>query len=177
MMNDLPRELCSEATQQPFECCNVCDSSLENKVYSIEKNFQKNLSGIGHFVLFEMAVCEDCKREMIQHISGESLRNMKKFMNSFQQQIEDLPNDLSLTHCSFSGEPINEMDEYRMAAVIRNHEILVSPMLMGIGFMMEYEELLSQETKDFLEDFYDENTQIPPDFKKLFDNSPSKVVF
>lgn len=174
---DLPEKLYSEKTGKPFEHCSVCDTELNNKLHFVEKAYHRNLGDDAHSVIFEYAICESCKRNMLKEVSVESMARMQAFMMEHQAELDEIMHtEFDLTHCSFTQQPLTEMDEYHVVAVIRNGVAEMSPMIFGTHIMEVYQELLSEKTKGFFDDFYDDFIDIPPELAKILDKDVKPVL-
>lgn len=169
----IPEKLYSDKTNQPFSHCTKCELILENEMYYIEKAYRRNLGDNNHFVIFEYAICVNCKKEMLQHISKESLQNMQNFMTENRQQISEFEyKEADFEHCSFTGKNIADLDEYQVVAVVKEGETLLMPVIFGSDILEEYQEILSEETKGFFDGFYHDFVDIPPALAKLLDGRP-----
>lgn len=173
----LPKKLHSDATGEAFQECSMCKQKLENQLYFIEKAYHRNLGDSSHTVIFEYAICEGCKREMMKKISQESLMKMQNFMSEHQNEMQEMmniPGDMD--HCSFSQRPIEELDEYHVIAAVLNGEPQFQPMVFGPEFLESYQELLSEKTKEAFDDFNDNFIDIPPELKRIWDKDVKPVL-
>lgn len=177
---EMPEEFYSERTQQAFESCSVCDEALENKLHFVEKAYQQNPETQKHFVLFEYAICESCKRNMMRKISQESMQNIQQFMLQMQSDNEFMITEeitVDLTQCSFTQKPVSELEEYHLVGVFKNGKLQWQPFLFGTEMMEAYAEILSQKTKEAFDDFYNDFVDIPPALAKILDKDFSPVIF
>ncbi len=171
----------SEASQKEFTHCNVCETSLENNSYIVEKAFQQNPETGKHFVIFEYAMCFHCKTNMMKELSKESFQNIKRLAEEFQEkgQIQDLLNAdyFNPNKCSVTGKKVDEMESYHTVCVVQSNgaENHITPLLYGIEIIEAYADVLSNETQDFFDDFYDQFIDIPPALAKIL-NSDIKTV-
>lgn len=173
----LPPKLYSEATGEAFTQCSVCDNSLEGMLYFVEKAYQRNLGDREHTVIFEYAICESCKRQMMKKVSKESMQRMQHFMVHHQEEMEEMMQETSdLNHCSFTHQALEELDEYHVIGVIKNNEPQVAPMIFGPQILASYQDLLSEETKGFFDDFYDDFIDIPPELQRIFNKDIKPVI-
>lgn len=173
----LPKKLLSEKTAEPFTNCSVCNTELLDKLYFVEKAYHRNLGDENHSVIFEYAICENCKRNMLREVSQESMLKMQTFMYEHQAKINDVfETEFDLTKCSFTNKRLSDMDEYHVVAVIKNGETKIHPMIFGTEVMEQYQELLSEKTKGFFNDFYDSFIDIPPELAKVLDKDIKPVL-
>lgn len=160
---------------EAFEECSVCDESLKKGLFFVEKAYQRNLNGEGFFILFEFAICQKCKQEMSQNLSKQSFQEMQNYLLAHQSKIEKSIAVASEKICSFSGKELREGDAFHQIFIIQNGEALGAPVSMSDKVMEEYQNLLSEKTKDFFDDFYHEYIDIPPAMARLL-NPKQKTV-
>lgn len=177
MNKDETHIICSESTGKPFTHCNVCDKSLDDGVYFIEKAYQRNLSDYNHFVVFEIAICMQCRANMAQNISKESMQKMQNYMKSYEGEMLNTDREISLDQCSFTQRPVKFFEEYHVLATIEKDNYIIPPIVMGGDIMKEYQEILSEETKGFFRDFYNDFIGVPPSLAKLLNKDITPVVF
>ena len=173
----IPEKLYSDKTGKPFENCSVCGEAFKDQLHFVEKAYHRNLGDDAHSVIFEYAICENCKREMLREVSQESMMRMQQFMMEHQEELDEMRNAaFDLNECSFTGQKLNEMDEFHVVAVIRNGKTEMSPIVFGLHIMEVYQNLLSEKTKEFFDDFYDDFIDIPPELAKILDRDIKPVM-
>lgn len=163
----------------PFDKCSVCENTLGDEIYFVEKAYRRNTESQKHFVLFEYAMCSKCRMNMMNQISDESKKNIENLIKSLGDrhsvtnliQHNNPPNS-----CTFTGKPLSEMNEYHSIQVFRNQRPEFDPMHFGSSIMEAYAEVLSEKTKDFFDDFYDQFIDIPPDLAKILDKDFKPIV-
>ena len=173
----LPKKLLSDATGDVFKECSVCHENLENQLHFIEKAYHRNLGDREHTTIFEYAICESCKRQMMQKVSKLSMAKMQAFMINHQEEMEEMmqvENDLE--HCSFTQQSIEEMDEYHVIAVVQNGESQMTPLIFGPQILESYQGLLSEETKGFFDDFNENFIDIPPELARIFNKDIKPIM-
>lgn len=182
---DIPEQFHSSENHQPHTECSVCGNGFGNGHYFIEKAFQKTHDKSEFQLTFEYAICERCKTDMMQSISKESMKKIQEFAmnlggmprleNSNELEI-DL--DYMLNHCIATGKKLENLDEYHLVGICKGDKLVQLPMLYGGSFIEEYSELLSEETKGFFDDFFNNITVLPPTLAKLLeDEKPKRPVF
>lgn len=160
-----PIEFNSDANEEPFEHCLICnDSLLQSGVpYSVEKA-KKVLASGDEVTLYEMAVCMHCSEQMNKRVSAHSRQVMDDFFKSIdmermQEELSaaDDPSDWK-TQCMISGKPKSEITEYNIVAQMRNGKMLngMPPMLIDLNVMEPLQDLLSAETKEEFDNFRDQ---------------------
>lgn len=166
----------SEKTGKPFSECSVCGSTLSG-LHFIEKAYHRNLGDEEHSVIFEYAICQSCKQNMLQEVSRESMMRMQAFMMEHQEDLEEMMEaEEDLQHCTFTGQSLQEMDEYHVVAVIKNGQTEMPPMIFGTHIMEVYQNLLSEKTKEFFDGFYDDFIDIPPELARILDRDFKPVI-
>lgn len=181
---DIPEQFYSEQDKQPHTECSVCGNGFGNGHYFVEKAFQKTHDKSSYQLTFEYAICEQCKTDMMQSISKESMKNIQEFAMKMggmpvPENSKDVEVDLNqyLTTCIATGKSIDELDEYHLVGIFRGNKMVQLPMLYGETFIEEYSELLSEETKGFFDDFFNNITLLPPTLAKILeDEKPKRPV-
>ncbi len=181
---DIPEQFYSSDTHLPHTECSVCGNGFGNGHYFIEKAFQKTHDHSEYQMTFEYAVCERCKTDMMQSISKESMKNIQEFAMTMGgmpelENSKDVEIDLNymLNHCIATGKSIDELEEYHLVGICKNGKLVQLPMLYGESFIEEYSELLSEETKGFFDDFFNNITVLPPTLAKILeDEKPKRPV-
>lgn len=178
---DIPEQFYSEADQHPHTECSVCGNGFGNRHYFIEKAFQKTHDGSTFELTFEYAICERCKSDMMQSISKESMQNIQEFAMKtggmpVPENSDNVEIDLNqyLTTCFATGKPIDELQEYHLVGIFKGDKMVQLPMLYGETFIEEYSEILSEETKGFFDDFFDNITILPPALAKIIEEEKPK---
>ncbi len=178
---DIPEQFHSSETHQPPTECSVCGNDFGNRHYFIEKAFQKTHDKSEFQMTFEYAICERCKTDMMQSISKESMQHIQEFAMKMggMPQLEnsnEVEIDMThlLNHCSATGTPVNELEEYHLVGIFKNGKMVQIPMLYGETFIEEYSELLSEETKGFFDDFFNNITVLPPTLAKILEEEKPK---
>ena len=178
---DIPEEFYSEQDKQPHSECSVCGNGFGNGHYFVEKAFQKTHDKSSYELTFEYAICERCKSDMMQSISKESMKNIQDFAMKFggmpvPENSNEVEIDLKqhLTTCIATGKSIDELEEYHLVGIFRGNKMVQLPMLYGESFIEEYAELLSEETKGFFDDFFNNITVLPPTLAKILEEDRPK---
>lgn len=178
---DIPEEFYSSKTHQPHNECSICGNLLNRGMYFIEKAYQRTHDKTEFQLTFEYAICEDCKKDMMVSISKESFQNIQKFAMEMGDVFDfggidndEINKDYLMTHCMATGKSIDELDEYHLLGIFSGDKMMQFPMLYGDSFIEEYSELLSEETKGFFDDLFNDITIIPPALAKILDDEKPK---
>ena len=75
-----------------------------------------------------------------------------------------------IERCYVTEDPISEMKEYQINAYCFNDKQLSSGMVFGESFLKDYEKCLSDETLEFLDDFFNSVVDLPPSLKSLLED-------
>lgn len=180
----IPEDFYSSETRQPHTECSICGNLLNKGIYFIEKAYQKSYDKKSFVLTFEYAICENCKKNMMLSISKESFRNIEKFARGMGDLFDfgnvdsdELSTDYFLTHCMATGKPVEELEEYHLLGIFNGDKMMQFPILYGESFIEEYSELLSDETKGFFDDLFNDITIIPPALAKILeDENPKRPV-
>ena len=173
----ISKKLFSDKTGEPFKECSVCNAELLEKLYFVEKAYHRNLGDNQHSVIFEYAICENCKRDMLQQVSRESMMRMQGFMLEHREELDEMMQvEGNLQQCSFTGKNLSDMDEYHLVAVVKNGNTEMPPIIFGNQIMETYQNLLSEKTKEFFDDFYDDFIDIPPELARILDKDFKPVL-
>ena len=166
-------------TGAPMTNCIQCDYDLlkGDRYYVIEKVF-KTYPDIGTTeVLFEYAICSHCYEKMKEELSAESMANLSQYMlentdfQAMQKRIEANPDNPEawLSHCMIKGTAQEELSEYQIGACFLGDKLVTNfmpPFLIGELAIEEMNSILSQKTKDQMDDFMNDNFGIPPELRK-----------
>lgn len=139
----VPKLFWSEYTGQPFVHCINCEVPLiESAVYVIQKRF------VAGETVFEMAMCERCREQMVVEYSEETRKNITEYMASqFQERameavdpsqqtqvfevraIEDEEEGQELLQqctdfCLICGTERSACHRYSLAGLCRDNEIV-----------------------------------------------------
>ena len=169
----IPEKFWSFETGEPFKTCSLCgiDLTEPGTNYLIEKAYKKEE------VLFEYAMCWDCKSNISKELSRKSLELIANYFDEhvdIEKRLEEgiekkgLNADNWLEHCLIKGTPIAEADEHHICGQFVDEDLVFSgfPYALSDKAMEDLVELLSDETRGSLDDFS----------KKLFDIDLSNPV-
>jgi hypothetical protein len=170
----LPRIFHSFFHEGPFPECTVCGKALleDGVSYFIEKAYSRGE------VIFEYAMCDECRSGMGEELSFESMMNiaayfmehgdlierrerlMEAFDNSIKEWIEE---------CIFTGRKRAECDSYQICAECEGSNLVVSfmPFMVSGEATEELQNLLSKETKESFDRFTRDVLNPPVDLKNI----------
>lgn len=170
----IPEIFHSDGSGQHFGQCSACRSELVGN-YFIEKVFRRYENG-EKYTVFEMAICKDCHNEMMDGISDESRQRMTQFMEEGMKYMpnEDESFEQSLSRCNFTGQATDELKEFHVLGFFRGDHLLNNPVVMSAEMREEQAELLSEQTKDFFDDFMKRIIDLPPDIASIL--GPKRTV-
>jgi len=172
-MTEIPDIFYQHDDGEPFSECISCGKTLLNddEEYFIEKAIRNFPDIEAHQIIFEYAICMDCASKMRASLSQTSrVRVDQFFLKKIMERNpeKDLKNPLE--YCLLSDRHKNDEQEYQIYAHCKGNQINTSKgffMLSG-SILDEINDLLSQETKDELDRFWDDNFGVPPELKELF---------
>lgn len=179
-MVEIPSIFYSYDDEAPFETCMCCGVKLKQSggPYMVEKGFRNQGDGSEPSILFELAICMACARDMHQALSKESVGKIHQFLQNevrlpehmlLQKSTFDLNQNQWMQQCVASGKPIEQMTEYQAIGMFWGEHMLLDggPYMIG-GDAMEYvQSLMSAKTKDEMDGFIDDLTGPSPELKAL----------
>lgn len=172
MPEPIPSKLYSEDTGKAHAQCKICQKDFgEHEVYGIQKVY-KNYPDQEAQVLFDFALCQSCMEEARAELSVESRLRIDQFMMEKLEALTVEGIDPQLRYeqgeCTLSGKPLNEAQEYQVAALCQGEQILESPMVLSDEMLDAIQELLSDKSRDELNRFNENNFGWPPELKKIW---------
>jgi hypothetical protein len=163
---EIPERFYSDTDGKPFEHCMVCGKYLldDGTPYVVEKAMKNYKSHEFYSTIFEYAVCLDCHADIQKGMSEESIQNLQKYYMSILARkgnqpiminMNDFKLDNWLSKCFFTGDAIEEMEEYQLVAQFNGSKMLMNmpPMLIGESAIEEMSHLLSDKTIDEMNGF------------------------
>ncbi|WP_421891997.1 hypothetical protein [Marinoscillum sp.] len=178
---NIPSSFYSFKEEGPFQHCVECDRFLldESCDYVIEKAVRNYPGFKASDVIFDYAICMDCAMEVQKGLSTESMTKIQEFMQEHLQQKMRTKESASLEsytdHCLVSNRAVSECEEFQIFAYCRGSKVnLQMPPYMISGQVLdEISELLSPETRDELDGFF--NKHFAPD-PGLMEPNPRLVL-
>lgn len=170
---NIPSVLHDSISHSLIERCIECGLYLleDGTDYFIEKAFKKYKQYNASEVIFEYAICGACAETMRKKMSVDSMRNLESyFVNNINPNNIGSTSDGIPACCVIKGTPSDELSEYQVMAHCTGKYLnkdLSFPMLISAAVAEELTELLSQSTKDELDDFVGRNFGIPPELSDL----------
>ena len=157
-----------------FTNCSVCDSFLleEGVSYFIEKAFK------GTEVIFEYAMCDNCREGMGEEISLESMMNLGNYFmenvdmhERYETLIAQFDNSIKpwVEKCLFTEKQRGECESYQICALCEGSKLIVSflPFMVSSGAAEEMQELMSKKTRESFDGFIRDVLNPPVDFKDI----------
>jgi hypothetical protein len=157
----------------PFEKCIGCGADLltSNHYYVIEKVFR------GSQVIIELAMCLNCRSDQSDGgMSETSALRMQEFLKDkidVQRRMELMATvndsdslDPWLERCILSDRPSQMFREYQLVALCRGPWIQRDfyPALISGPSIEALSDLLSEPTRDWMDDFIGSNFGMPSEF-------------
>lgn len=176
--------LISDQNKEPFHQCSVCSTPIDGKTFIVEKAYKKNYIDNELVTVFELVVCDDCRLQMNSDISKESKANIQKFVTEKTDFIEDhleeateqLKNYHQQPRCMITGKLIEDCNEFQVVLIHQNHFYPKIPMFISDEAIELYQELLSNHTKGFFDDFMDNLNDVPPGIEDLLNPKQKPVL-
>lgn len=156
-----------------FKYCSVCKIYLldDEISYFIEKAFR------GTEAVFEYAMCSNCRDSMETEVSMESMMNIGNYFLehvniSYRKELmETFDNNIKpwLNECIFTGNQMNECQDYQICAECQGANIMISffPLMISSQAVEEIQQLMSKKTKENFDRFVRDTLNPPVDFKDI----------
>ena len=157
----------------PFTRCLKCGSHLidSGQQYVIEKVMR------GSEPIIELAMCLNCRNDEGTRMSADSAKSIRSYFEErvdFGRRLIDLAVrghdtdslDAWLDHCLFSGAELDGMREYQVVALCQGDHVLRDffPIMISGTAIEEISDLLSDETRGWMDDFIGDNFGMPSEF-------------
>ena len=170
----IPTQFHSVQHEGPFTRCIQCEVDLptSGRLYAIEKIYR------GKEVIIELAMCLDCRDSSSECMSKESIAAIGNYFDS-KLDVNGRLNRLSQTElqesseimpwidsCVISGQKIESLHEYQIFAICQGNELQREffPMMISGSVIEEISEILSEQTKGWMDDFIGDNFGLPSEF-------------
>ncbi len=176
----IPKMFQSVETDGPFVKCIQCDRNLieSGEQYVVEKIFRR-LGNEEHSIepILELAICLDCRDSEGESMSAESATAIRTYFEQnvdFGRRLVDLSLadqqsdnvDAWVGNCLFHGTPQDDIREFQVVALCRGNELLRDffPIMISGQAIEEISELLSEQTRGWMDDFIGDNFGMPSEF-------------
>lgn len=182
---EIPKLFYSDSTGLPFDRCVHCDISLleSGTHYFIEKAIKNYPRLATTDTIIEYAICYACYMEVQKSLSEESLRRIEAYflenINLYSRMKEVLsPVDSDperwLSKCIVKGIDRKSSPEYQiMCECTGTHmHLSLAPYMVSIEAMNEITDLLSPQTLDALNGFYNNHLGLPPELQPILKDQP-----
>ncbi|MDH5397805.1 MAG: hypothetical protein OEX02_06650 [Cyclobacteriaceae bacterium] len=176
---EIPREFYSYGTGSMFDQCIMCSRELlvGNTPYIIEKSVKYYPELKSHDIIYEFAICMPCAIKQKKAMSAESQKNLETYFNSridigSKVMLRSKPDFELKNHvgkCIIYGTPVTEMTEYVLQAACRGSkmDVNVLPFMIGEKAVSEMAELISDQTRGEMDDFFEQYFSGPPEWREL----------
>lgn len=176
---NIPKKFYNTLTEKPFEECLSCGTSLlEPEVrYVIEKAVKRFPDLDTEEVIFEYAMCLNCAQSLRENLSKDSRERIDLYMRermlevtrNFREYQEQGDPEASIKNCIITGKGIGSVMNYQLYAHCQGGKIIPDegPFMISGQALEEIAELLSDKTRDELDDFINNNFGLPPEYADL----------
>lgn len=182
---DVPSLMQSDQNQEQFQHCSVCQASIVDENFVVEKAYKKDYLKNDWVTVFELAVCDACRLQMNRDISTESKQNIQQFLQDKTQiiqenkseAIEKLKQMQEANQCFLTGKSIDDCEEFQVVLLHSPSMNTPSmPLFISDEAIEMYQALLSDHTKGFFDDFMDNLNGLPPEIEELFRTKKSLLL-
>ena len=181
---DIPRDFHSFEKEGLFTHCIECERDLlkGDCDYVIEKAFRNYQGFKAQDVIFDYAICMDCAMEIQKRMSKESMAKIQEYMQKqMMERQQELSNrDLSnveelYSKCMFTDVDKGSCEEYQVFAFCRGDQmnLQMPPYMVSGPILDEISELLSDETRDELNGFFNKHFSPAPG---MFEPDPRLIL-
>lgn len=171
---DIPKDFYSYDTGKPFENCLICGTHLHTppQRYMVEKCIRRYPDLDSFDVIYEYALCFSCTMKQQEYISKESLQNLMDYMSKIQNPMQlarSMETGLLPDKCLIHNTDVSEMSEYIIQGTFygSQKDMNTPYFLFGDLALEEMQGLMSQKTRDGMDDFIDTYFSGPPEFREL----------
>lgn len=149
---------------KPFENCIDCNKTFHtDESYVVEKVVRLYPELNKEIVIVEYAMCQHCVQQKTQELSKESLQAMQSFLKENTRYPSYTNQGFQ---CLVTGTPITECVEYQIGGMVLGGLPDKRTLFMISGKVMEQmNELISNETRGFMDDFTNTHFGLPPELK------------
>jgi hypothetical protein len=174
----IPKEFYNSETNQPFRNCLMCNQSLDQLQYVVEKAI-KNYPTLGTSeIIFEYAMCLTCATKMHMELSAESRGRIEAYMaehlknKTREQQTRNI--NSSLSRCMIRETDLSQSSEYSIYALCNGAEMVVSDLPYALSGEVQDEimQLLSAKSLDVMDDFIGNHFTGPPEVMEILKRRP-----
>jgi hypothetical protein len=184
-LQEIPKVFYSYQSQKAFCNCLVCNCYLlDDETYVIEKAYKKHLGYTAQDVVFDYAICLTCALKIRKEFSTDSLAKINAYfskhlvMSSHPLQKNPIDIDQCLAQCAIKKTSITEITNYQICGHFHGNKLIksISPYLISQSAIEEIIPLISNNTQDMLNDFY--NRHLNPDPEMFVPKQPSdQLIF
>ncbi|MCB0491568.1 MAG: hypothetical protein KDC93_04045 [Cyclobacteriaceae bacterium] len=176
----IPKEFFNSETKEPFRTCMMCNQSLAEKQYMVEKAI-KNYPSLGtKEIIFEYAMCLECAGKMHLELSEESRNRIGDYMKTHLEGKTHLPvegkPDLNklLNQCIVKESDVSQSAEYSIYAMCNGTDMTINdfPYALSGEVQDEIMQLLSAKSLDILDDFIGNHFTGPPEVREILRRRP-----
>jgi len=176
---EIPPLLFSEATGQPFKNCSVCNNPLDD-TYRIFKTFSRPSLDETAILLIEMAICEGCQRTYDNEVSKETKEKIQALQDTHTELAVGTIIDLDILFnkektqekyiCKYSKKPMEALKEFEISAFLAGDKLISRIDVLGEEGIAAYQDCISEETQGYMDDFFNNLLDLPPEIKELLQN-------
>ena len=170
-----------------LDTCIMCNKSLISPAqeYLIEKSFRVIPQYKKTEIIFEYAMCLTCAEAMRNELSDESKLRIENYFRNrvdFSKRQALLNPDRAsfpnwIRECLVNGEQIKKSNEYSLYAHAFGKKLVYDlfPYAVSGKAMEEVNELISEKTRDILDDFIGQHFSGPPEVAEILKKRPVLV--
>jgi len=181
-MDSVPitEEFFNSETKAPFTTCLMCNGSLEETMYVVEKSFRNIKALHTREIIFEYAMCMNCASAMHFELSEESRARIGAYMAAHVQRKEYSASSFeeekksTLGRCIVNSTLLEQSAEYSIYALCNGHQMLLGefPYALSGEAQDEIMQLLSAKSLEVMDDFIGRHFSGPPEVMEILRRRP-----
>lgn len=187
-LQEIPSLFYSFPGDEPFKKCIECERNLmeDNCEYVIEKAIRNYTEYSTQDTIFDYAICMECATSINQKLSKESMLKIKQYFaenlnveNRERRIIEAAGDIMKLTNrCMIKDTEAKASGEFQIYAYCVGNKIsLDNPPYMISGEVLdEVAEVISKQTRDILNGFFDSHFSPDPSLMAPLPDRPKVVL-
>lgn len=176
----ITKDFYNSETNAPFTTCLMCNQSLEETMYVVEKSF-RNIKALNtREIIFEYAMCMNCASTIHFELSEESRARIGSYMAAHVQRKEYFASSFEeerksiLGRCIVHSTSLEQSTEYSIYALCNGHQMLLGefPYALSGEAQDEIMQLLSAKSLEIMDDFIGSHFSGPPEVMEILRRRP-----
>ncbi len=179
----VPEIFCRQESKTPFGQCTLCESSLSEQHYIVEKVIRNYQALNTSEVIFEYAMCLNCAQSMHMALSEESRKKVEAYLSAHVDREArnreaacriEKPAEQWISKCLVKDQQVNQAAGYSIYALCKGNEIIYGDLPYAICEEAQEEivQLLSAKSLKIMDDFIGQHFSGPPEVAEILKRRP-----